>query len=163
LKNIIIFCVFFLASNGVVYCGPINRIELNDGSVINGEILSYENGRYSVSTSALGEITLDALKVSKIESADYRFSDTQIDLTGQSGSLSQLQLNTYKDKLLSNPENAAIITGLAADPQIQELAKDPQIMDAAKSGDIQALMKNEKFMNIVNSSKIQEAIKNLQQ
>ena len=64
---------------------------------------------------------------------------------------------------MSNPENAAIITTLAGDPQIQEMAKDPQIQNAAKSGDIQALMKNERFMDIVNSPSVQEAVKRMEQ
>jgi hypothetical protein len=72
-------------------------------------------------------------------------------------------MDSYKQALMNDPKNAAIIAELAADPQIQELAKDPQIVDAAKAGDIGTLMKNEKFMNTVRSRKVKESIKELNQ
>ena len=64
---------------------------------------------------------------------------------------------------MKNPENAAIVTGLASDPQFQELANDPQVTDAVKAGDINALMKNPKFMDIVNSQKVQDTLSKLKQ
>ncbi len=73
------------------------------------------------------------------------------------------EIDNYKQKLMSDPENVAIIKGLAADSQVQELVGDPQITAAAKSGDLQALLKNEKFMSVVKSSKFQEEAKKLKQ
>jgi len=102
-------------------------------------------------------------KVSKIESANSPSSGTPNDSTGQSGNLTKPQIDAYKEKLMSNPENAAVVHGLTTDPQIQEIAKDPQIQDAIKSGNIKALMENEKFMDMVNSSNMQEAVKKLKQ
>ena len=159
----IIFCLFFLALNASAYCGQVNRIELSDGSIINGEILSYADGIYVVSTAAFGAIKLEAAKVSKIELVNSPLSGAPISPTNRPGNLSQPQIDAYREKLMGNPENAAIITGLAADQQIQGLAQDPQVLEAVKSGDIQALMKNEKFMGIVNNPKVQEAVKKLKQ
>lgn len=150
MKNIIIFCLFFLVFSTVAYCGQINRVELTDGSVINGEIISLANGIYVINAVNLGEIRVEAAKVSRIESV-------------QPAGINSSGIDTYRQKLMSNPENTAIITGLAADPRIQEIAQDPRIQDAAKSGDIQALMKSEKFMNIVNDPKMQETMKKLKQ
>jgi len=152
--------LFFLALNTAAYCGQVNRIELTDGTVINGEITSYTNGVYTISTPALGEIRVEALKVSKIESPSRPSINPGIQ-AAQPNNLSPSQIDNYKQRLMNNPENTAIVTGLAADPGIQELAKDPQIIDAAKAGDIQALMKNKKFMDIVNDPRIQEEMRKL--
>jgi len=163
LKKIIIFCLSFLALNAAAYCGQVNKIELSDGTVINGEIVSFANGVYTIRTLALGEIKVGALRVSKIESLNRSLTNTPDASVASPSNLTPSQIDSYKQRLLDNPESAAIVTGLSTDPQIQELAKDPQIADAAKAGDIQALMKNKKFMSIVNDSRIQEEIKKIKQ
>ncbi|MEI8349900.1 MAG: hypothetical protein WCI77_07080 [Candidatus Omnitrophota bacterium] len=163
MKTIFIFWLFLFALSAVVYSEQVSRIELNDGSVINGQIVSYINGVYTINTGTLGEIKIEAAKISKIETASASSSSTSVNPDAQIGNISKSQVDSYRQTIMSNPENASIVTGLATDPEIQELAKDPQIIDAAKTGDIQALMKNEKFMSIINSSKMKEAIKKLKQ
>jgi len=163
LKRIIIFCAFFLAFNAAAYCAQVSRIELTDGSVINGEITSYVGGVYTINTATSGEITVGAANVSKIESANSPAVSTPISSAVQENGPVQPQVDSYRQQLMSNPGNAAIVTGLAVTPEIQELVKDPQIVEAAKAGDIQALMKKKKFMNIVNSPQVQEAFKKLKQ
>ncbi|MFH1201635.1 MAG: hypothetical protein V1674_01935 [Candidatus Omnitrophota bacterium] len=163
MKRIIIFCLLSVVFNVTAYCGQLSRIELTDGSVINGEIISYASGVYAISTAAFGEIKIEAANVSKIESLNSSLPGNAINSSVGRENPAQSQIQSYGETLMSNPENAAIITGLAADPRIQELAKDPEIQEAVKAGDIQALMKNEKFMDIVNNFRIQEAIKKLKQ
>jgi len=163
LKKIIILSLFFLALNVAAYCAQANRIQLTDGSVINGEIISYLNGIYVINTAAFGEIKIEAAKISKIESEDAPAVNTPVNTDIQTNIPNKSMVDSYRQKLMANPENAAVITGLATDPAIQDLAKDPQIMEAAKAGDIQGLMKNPKFINIVNNPKMQEAIKKLKQ
>ena len=163
MKKAIIFCVLILASAVAGYCGQTSRIELTDGSVINGEVVSFLNGTYTINTANFGQITVDAAKVSKIESLSAIPAVAQTGLSAQTGMPISAQINAYKEKVMNNPEGAAVMTGLAGNPQIQELAKDPQILDAAKSGDFQALMQNEKFQEIVNNPEIQKAVKKLKQ
>ena len=163
MKKIIIFCSFFLALNAVAYCGQLSKIELTDGSVINGEIVSYANSVYTINTTTFGEIKVGAAKVAKIESVNYVSPAASIRPIVQTNNSTQSQVSTYGQTLMKNPENAAIFKGLASDPELQEIAKDPQLQDAAKAGDIQALLKNPKFMNIVNSPEVQEAVKKLKQ
>lgn len=148
----IVFCLCFLALNAAAYCGQVNRVELSDGTVINGELTSYADGVYTIRSSGLGEIKIEASKVSKIESLNSPLMSTSLPQTGD-----------YQKGLMSDPGNAAIVSGLGSDPGIQELAKDPQVIKAAETGDIQALMKNEKFMDIVNNPRIQEEIKKIKQ
>ncbi len=161
MKKIIIFCLLFCALNAAAYCGQLSKIELTDGSVINGEVVSYVNGVYTINTAAFGEIKVGAGGVSKIESANYALPDTAISSVVQTNNPTQAQVSAYGQTLMKNPENTAILTGLASDPQIQEMVSDPQLQDAAKTGDIQALLKNPKFLDIANSPKVQEAIKKL--
>lgn len=147
-----IFCLCFLALNTAAYCGQMNRIELADGTVINGELTSFTNGVYTIRSSGLGEIKVEASKVAKIET----LSRPLIGMT-------DAQPGIYQQGLMNDPASAAVVSRLASDSGIQELAQDPQIIKAAQTGDIQALMKNEKFMNIVNDPRIQEEMKKIKQ
>jgi hypothetical protein len=163
LKRIVILCLFFLGFSAVVYCSQESKIELTDGSIINGEIVSYASGVYVLDTPAFGVISVESAKVSRIEPVNRQLSGIPAGPTVPSASFSQSDINNYKQKIMNNPATASLIAGMAFDSRIQELAEDPQIQDAVKSGDIQALMKNEKFMNIVNNPKMQESIKKLKQ
>ncbi|MFA4933892.1 MAG: hypothetical protein WC574_05625 [Candidatus Omnitrophota bacterium] len=164
MKKNIILCLFLLTLYAYAFCGQASRIELTDGSVISGEIVSYLNGVYLIKTTSFGEVKIKADKIAKIDPASYQATGAPAGNSAKpAGDLTQSGVDAYGKKLMSNPENAALITGLAADSQLQEIANDPQIQAAAKSGDIQALMKNEKFMDIVNNPKMQEAIKKIKQ
>jgi len=155
LKKTIIFCLFFLGLNAAAYCGQASKIQLTDGSVINGEIISLSEGIYTINTPSLGQIKLEGTKVSKIETGNSAIS--------QAENLTQSKVESYGKTLMEDPKNAAIVTELAADHQFQELAKDPQIKEAAKAGDIQAMMKSEKFKAILENPKLKETIKKLKQ
>jgi len=161
LIKIIIFCLLSLVLAATAYCGQLSKIELTDGSVINGEIVSFVNGVYTINTTTFGEVKLEAKKVFKIESANPVMSGTLTNPAAQKDSSTSSLVSTYGQKLMENPENASIVTGLAGNAKLQAVANDPQIQNAAKAGDIQSLLENPKFMEIVNSPEMQEAIKKL--
>ncbi|HNW38933.1 MAG TPA: hypothetical protein PL125_05320 [Candidatus Omnitrophota bacterium] len=162
MKKIIIACSFFCAVNIAGYCGQVSKIELVDGSVINGEIVSYLNGVYTVNTASVGEVKVAGDKVAKIEAAKYASSGTlTTDLVVKADDPASSQVSAYGKKLMKNPENVAVIKNVIGDPKLQEIAQDPQLQEAAQKGDIQALLKNPKFMEMVNSQEMQEAVKKL--
>lgn len=136
---------------------------MTDGSAINGEIVSYANGVYIINSPTFGKMNVMAEKVLKIEFVNYVLPNTPIKPIAQTNNSVQSQVSTYGQTLMKNPKNAAIFTGLASDPGLQEKASNPQLLDAAKRGDIQALLKNPEFMDIVNSPEVQEAVKKIKQ
>ncbi|MCX5710647.1 MAG: hypothetical protein NT060_01565 [Candidatus Omnitrophica bacterium] len=156
-----ILCLFFLTLSAAAYCGQLSRIELADGSVINGEIVSFLNGIYTVNTGSLGEVKLEAAKISQIKTANSPSFNIPSSIPVQGQTFSQPNVESYRQKLMSDPDNAAVVSGLVSNPHIQEIAKDPQIEQAVKAGDMQALMNNPKFMEMVNSPEMQEGIKKL--
>lgn len=163
LKTVIIFCLSFFALNAVAYSEQPSKIELTDGSVINGEIVSYAGNVYTINTDSFGEIEVEAAKVAKIESANYVSSTKPVNPIDQTNVPTSAQVSAYGQTLLSNPKNTAIIMGLANDPGLQEVVNDPQVQAAVKAGDMQALMKNAKFMEMVNNPEMQETLKKLKQ
>ena len=159
MKKIIVLCSFFLMLNATAYCGQTSKIELADGSVINGEVVSYINNVYTIKTTTFGEIRIGVEKISRIESSNYASPNTPVAPIAQTNIPTQSQVSSYSQTLMKNPENSALVLELTNNPKLQELANDPEILEAAKANDLQALMKNAKFMDIVNSPEMQEAVK----
>jgi len=95
--------------------------------------------------------------------SELRGADSAPGSSVQSGNLTLSQVDAYGQKIMSNPDNAAIIENLAKNPRIQALAQDPEIIQAIKSGNIQALQENKKFSDVVNSPETQEAMKDIKQ
>lgn len=163
MKRNIIFFLFFLSLNITGYCGQVSRIELTDGSVVNGEITAFANGSYTINTVSFGEIKIDAARVVKIESAGSSLLNAPLDSDALSNKLTPSQIADYKQKIMSNPDNAAVIQNLATNPVFRELAEDPEIANAVKSGNIQELIKNKKIIDVINSPEIEEAAKEIKQ
>ncbi len=159
MRDIFTFCLLFLVLSVPGYCGQAARIELTDGSVINGEITSMSGGTYTVNTPAFGEIRVEAAKISKIDTGNSLSSSS----LSNPQNLNQAQINSYGEKILSNQENIAVITDLAKDPKFQELVKDPSLAEAAKSGDTKAMMQSDKFKAILEDPKLKEAVKKIKE
>jgi hypothetical protein len=163
MKRNFIFLLFFLTLNVSGYCGQVSRIELTDGSVVKGEVTSFTNGSYTISTASLGEIKVDAGKIAKIESMESALPNSSFNPGAQLNNLTPSQINSYSQKIMSNPDNAAVVRNLANNPQVRKLAEDPEIINAVKSGNIQALMSSKKFADVVSDPETQEAIKKIKQ
>ncbi len=144
---------------GIAHCGNISKIELDDGSVIQGEIISLNNAVYTVKTATLGEVKIEASKVRNIG-----ISYGSASLLKAQGPLApdlaaddfSSQVNRIQNTMAGDPAIMQKVSGLAADPQFQELLKDPGIVNAAKSGDIKSLMGNQKLLGVINNPKLQE-------
>jgi len=152
-KKAVVTCLLVLGVSAAAYCAASSRVELLDGSVINGEIVSFENGYYTINTGSFGQVKIDAGKVRKIETA---LAGTAQAPAGMQDANIKSQMDKVRTDMLNNPEAMKIVNELISDPQFQEMAKDPAIANAASSGNIQSLMSNEKFMGIVNNPKMKE-------
>lgn len=126
------------------------EIELTDGSVITGEVLSLSGGVYTVRSATLGTL--------RIEASDIRV----IRLPGAAVSGDTLgRVRSLEDRMLSDREIMETIRALQNDPDLQKILKDPEIMKAVQSGDIAALMSNPEFMKILNKYSVKDINKKL--
>lgn len=157
MKRIFICCVFFLILSVAGFCGQVSRIELIDGSVIKGEITSFQNGIYAIKTEKQGTVKLEFLKIKKIETTNKASAPAKIGIPAQPQlNLNKSDVNELSQKIMSNPDTMKIVSELVVDPQFQEVMKDPDILNAAKTQDINALMSNKKFMDLINNPRIQQ-------
>jgi hypothetical protein len=125
----------------------IKEIELTDGSVITGEVLSLSSGVYTIRTSSLGTLKLDEVKVRTIRPQSTSSSRQ----SSQTSDVKSLQ-----DKMMSDQEVMSMIQSLKDDPQFLKILEDPEIMNAVSSGDTAALMANPKFLQLLHNPTVRD-------
>ena len=151
----IFLCFLALTLSTAAYCQEMSQIELTDGSIIKGKVVSLDNGIYTIDAQSIGKITIGASRIRKIETGN-RSSLLATDAVETTNPEASSQINTYTAKIMSNPDILKITTELASDPQFQAIMKDPQVMRAIYAGDMQTLMLNPKFMSVINNPKIEK-------
>ena len=67
LQRVSLILLLFLASSGL-FAAELQRIILQDGSSVNAEVLSLNNGVYTLKSPALGKFTVSASEVQAIQS-----------------------------------------------------------------------------------------------
>jgi hypothetical protein len=149
MKSFILMFLVIAAAATVVNGAEISEIELNDGSVITGEIDSFSGGVYTVRSAALGTIQIEESKIRTIRKKSA--TGTARDTAGQ--------IKSFQDKMLDDPETMQMIQSLQNDPDFQNILQDPEIMRAIQNNDMATLMANPQFMGLLNKQTVQE-IKN---
>jgi hypothetical protein len=138
-----------LLMTGVLAAGSaaaeIKEVELIDGSVITGEVLSLSSGVYTIRTGSLGTLLIDDAKVRAIRPQSSSSSSPRAG-----------DVKTIQDKMLSNAEVMGLITSLKDDPQFKKALEDPEILNAVSSGDIASLMANPKFLELLHNPTVQD-------
>lgn len=132
----------------------MREIQLNDGSVITGEVLSYTNGVYTIKSEALGVLSINDSQVRSITSKGGTRNSTATQ-TNASQNISS-QRKDMEQKMMSDPEIINEILSLKDDPEIKKILQDPDIIQAVNDNDIQKLASNPKFLSLMNNPKVQE-------
>jgi hypothetical protein len=145
---ILVFLV--LAAAVAVHAAETREIELTDGSVITGEVVSLSGGIYTVRSAALGTLRIEASNI-----RDIRLQGSAA--PGDAGG----RVKSLEDKMLGDSEIMDAIRALQNDPDLQKVIQDPAIMKAVQTGDIPALMKNPQFMKLLNKQAVQDINKKL--
>ncbi len=141
-----------------VFAGEVRLIELNDGSVISGEIVSFSDGVYTISSSSLGTLQIEDTNIRAIRSESSPTKDAAVNplLT-----LAGTDLQGLLGLMMGDPEVMNKILLLQNDPDFQAVLQDPEVMSAVMSGDINALLTNPTFMKLLEHQQVQEITKEL--
>ena len=140
--RILCFCFLLLIGliGGDVSAGEIKEVELNDGSIICGEIVSLMDGVYTLKSVSLGTIKVEESKVRSV---------TPIETTRE-------QSQALQKLMMDDKEILAIILSLQDDSDIKAVIEDPAIMKAINSGDMEYLISSPKFIKLLNNPKIRD-------
>ena len=146
----VILVILALSAATVVNAAETQEIELTDGSMINGEVVSLSEGIYTIKSATLGTLRIEASKIRVIR------------LTGPAATNdARGQVKSLEDRMLEDRGIMDTIRALQADPDLQKILQDPEIMKAVQSGDIDFLMKSPDFMKLLNKESVQDINKKL--
>ena len=150
MRVFIIILIFFGFLISHVVAGEVKEIELSDGSVIFGEIVTLEEGIYTIKTTGLGTVHIEKSKIRAIRLK----SNTET---------TREQLKALEQRMLNDDEILTMLHALESDPAFKEIMEDPEIMNGVLSGDIPNLMSNPKFMKLLDNPKVQEIRRRIQE
>ena len=147
LKYLILILFVLIIGISSALASEMREIELTDGSVISGEIVSMSKGVYTVRSGTLGTMQIDGSKIRAIRTKGQGREDT-----GD-------QVKSVQQMMIGDADIMSLVKSLQSDPDFQEILRDPEVMKAVQTGDIGALMANPKFMQLLNKQAVQQ-IKN---
>ena len=135
---------------GIVLAGEEKIIELSDGSVVTGEVLSLSNGIYTVKSPALGTLKLEESKVRTIRQRTAQQG------SGPAASASGAELTSIQGKMMSDKEIMGMVQSLQNDPEFLKILEDPEIMKAVNAGDVSKLAADPRFIKLMENPTVRE-------
>lgn len=139
IASFILVSLALVAAATLANASETRQIELVDGSVITGEVVSLSGGVYSIKSATLGTLRI---KASDIRVIRMKGSTARNDFPEQG--------KTLEDRMPDDAEIMGFIRALQDDPDLQKLLQDPEVMKAVQEGDIAALMRNPEFTKLLD-------------
>lgn len=153
LKHVVLILLPCLLIPAAVLAGEIREIELADGSIITGEVLSLQKGVYTIRSQSLGTVEIEDSKVRTIRPKGSASATEQKAPHAGSGAG---EARSLQDRMTSDTEVMDMIRGLQNDPEFQKILEDPAVMQAVQAGDVASLMSNPRFMKLLQNPAVQE-------
>jgi hypothetical protein len=139
---------------GSVFAGELREIELLDGSVILGEIVSFSDGVYTLKSGSLGTVQINESKIRVIRLKSYGALTRE--LATPSDTPAGTDVQALQKLMMNDREIMNMILSLLNNPDFKGILEDPAIMNAVNSGNIDALISNPKFMKLLSNPRFQE-------
>lgn len=172
----ILSCLLFVCFLAVsVHAGEMVEIDLRDGSVIKGELVSLLNGVYTVKSPSAGLLRIPESRIRAITTViapippDTKRSGAKpngqaAQNTDRSQGLSPArndQINAIQQSMMNDKATRDKVLSLQDDPQVQKLLQDPQVLDALRSGDQSRLIGDPRIIDLLKNPAIQNVIKSM--
>ena len=138
-----------LAAAFAVEAGPLQDIELSDGSVVRAEVISMDNDTYVLRSETLGRIEIPAAKISSISSGKTAAQAHAV-------TPATVQIDGIRKSIINDPDAMNKIQSLQGDPVVQNILNDADTMRAISAGDLGTLMNDPKIKALMQHSTVQE-------
>ena len=133
-----------------VHAAPVQYIEFSDGSRVRAEVISLDEGVYTLRSEMLGEMRIPADRIKSISTRELAGT------AAAPGLSTQAQINSMRESLLQNPNTLAKIQSLQNDPLVKEILSDEAAMRAINSGDLETLINDPRFNALMEHSTVRE-------
>ena len=150
----------------LVFAGSTKQIALKDGSVIKGELVSFENGIYTVQTDNLGQLQLPEANVLSVANESIAVQAPQA--AAQTGSAPNFsnKVSAMQNQIMADPQAMQTVQAMAEDPEIAAMISDPdfvkQLTAAVSNNNIDSVAEDPKIQQLMSNPKMQALIQQLQ-
>ena len=152
--TIVCFYILIVCMSSNAFASEPVQIQLTDGSMISGAIISFREGVYTLQSGSLGTIKIDESQIKLIRMDSHGTAPFQ-PANASNGSVDNT-IQTLQKSMSQNPQIMEMIQTLQNDPEIQSLIQDKDIMEAVTAGDINSLMSDPEFIKIFENPSIQQ-------
>jgi hypothetical protein len=136
------------------WSGDLKQIELLDGSVITGEVLSMSNGVYTIRSDSVGTVRIDSAQIRAIRAPSGG-------PVSQGDPALESRVQALQQAMANDPESLGQILALQNDPDFQAALEDPDVLAALQAGDLQALLNHPKIRKLTGNPRLPELQKRL--
>jgi hypothetical protein len=166
INRLILSLIFLTLSSPFAFAGSTKQIALKDGSVIKGELVSFENGIYTVQTDNLGQLQLPEANVLSVANETIVAQAPQV--AGQAGSTPNFsnKVSAMQNQIMQDPHAMQTVQAMAEDPEIAAMISDPdfvkQLTAAVSDNNVESVADNPKIQRLMSNPKMQALIQQLQ-
>lgn len=125
-----------------------SRIELVDGTAINGDVVSASDGSYIIRSTTLGRIEVPETSIRSIRPSGGNGSAPTFNAEFQS----------IQQQIASSPELMQMVTVLMSDPELQAALNDPELMQLVMSGNFDALRNDPRILRLLSNPSMQAIV-----
>ena len=160
LPYFLLILIVSLTVTGVAFSSTSSRIELDDGTVIVGTIISFADGVYRIKTESLGTISLSENAVLSIHRGGSSGSgaSSQARTSGSGAYDLRAEQQQIQNRLMGSPDTVEIIEGLQNNPAMQNILNNPDLMKAISQGDLETLGRSPDIQALMNNPKVRDII-----
>ncbi|HQL40714.1 MAG TPA: hypothetical protein PLO93_00260 [Candidatus Omnitrophota bacterium] len=159
-KFLCLALVILVVSASPLFAQEKRAIMLKDGTNIVAEILSFNNGIYTLATS-FGRIDIPDTDIVSISSASATASSlplTATQPTSPSGFPISSQINNIQGQLMQDPDFVSKAQDLSRNPEVMQVLSQPDIAAAIMNHDINALQNNPKIKELLSNPQVLDLI-----
>ena len=135
------------------------QITLNDGSRIQGDIVSMQNGVYQVKTQSMGVIQLNASQVTSVTSSSVSNAGALLAPAATNSVMTSAAASAVQSMQSTITSNAGLMSSimqLQSNPDMQAVMSDPEVMRAVQNLDMETLANHPKIKKLMNNSQIKQ-------
>ena len=136
-----------------------SRILLEDGTEIVGELVSLQNGSYTIHSKALGTLKISEHQVSRISSMGAsapRVSAAPLSPVESATSVMDTSaVQSIQQRIMGDSTMMQQIMSLQSSPDMQAVLSDPEIMAAIRRLDFDSLTNNPKIRKLMQNRDVQ--------
>lgn len=146
-----------------VFAASTKYITLKDGSVIKGELVSFDNGTYTVQTENLGLLQLPEGNVISVATGG---AVAQAPVAASKPEFAK-NVSDMQSQIMADPQTMEAVQAMAEDPEIVAMISDPnfikKLTTAVSNDNVESVADDPRLQELMGNPKMKALVQQLQE